>query len=314
MKIPEFSVIITSLNEERSLGEFFSRLLKTLEKISRSYEIILVNDGSTDRTFEIQETLFHQNPSISHVIDFFKNSGQDSAISAAIPYSLGKNFILIDSDLQLSPEELPILLKEFDGGVDLVTGYRKNRKDALSRKGFSLITNFIFRKISGKNLRDFGCTFKIVHGNIMRSFNYGPHNTIKIPDIVWAAGSVAEVPVSHQSRAFGKSGFTFGKMTEYFLANFISISSRPFQYLSLILLTLASLFVLRILIGIWIPGSFLYNVSNGLILNSSVISTLTTLGLLCFLGELVMRDYRQTHGRPKFIIKRVLSKNKSQTI
>ena len=130
---PELSAIISCYYEEKSIDEFYERLSKSLNSTKRSYEIIFVNDGSTDRTFEKQKQIFEKDAHVRVIIDFFKNAGQSAAMTAASIYARGKILFFSDSDLQLDPMELNLLLTEFDKGYDVVSGYRKSRKDSLLR-------------------------------------------------------------------------------------------------------------------------------------------------------------------------------------
>src|SRR5258708_180771 len=120
----EFSVLITCYYEENSIDEFYGRLSTTLEKIGRPYEIIFVNDGSRDGTWQKIKTIFSKDCHVHAALDLSKNSGQLAAITAALSESRGPAIVLFDSDLQLRPEELPLLVAEYDKGFDLVTGYR----------------------------------------------------------------------------------------------------------------------------------------------------------------------------------------------
>ena len=126
---PEFSAIITCYFEEKSIDEFHARLSRALESLGRTYEILFVNDGSTDKTFEKLEAIFERDPHVAAVLDLFKNSGQAAAMTAGFTHARGRHFIFMDSDLQLDPAELPRLVAKYDEGCDLVSGFRKNRKD-----------------------------------------------------------------------------------------------------------------------------------------------------------------------------------------
>ena len=130
---PEFSVIVACFNEEESIPEFGSRLSAAMDGLGRPYEIIYVNDGSRDGTFRALERLFEKDERVSAVIDLFNNSGQEAAITAGFELARGNKYILIDSDLQLEPEEIPLLVAEHDKGYDIVNGHRWRRKDPLPR-------------------------------------------------------------------------------------------------------------------------------------------------------------------------------------
>ena len=173
--LPEFSVVITCLNEENSIREFHSRLVQTLDSVGREYEIVYVNDGSRDRTFAVLRELYEQHPRVRVVIDLFKNSGQGAAMTAGCTQALGQDFIFMDSDLQLDPEMLPQLINKFDEGCDYVTGYRENRRDSFFRIIPSAIANGIMRKVSKSSIRDFGCNAKVIRGRLIRGYGFGPH-------------------------------------------------------------------------------------------------------------------------------------------
>jgi len=144
----EFSIIISCFFEENSIDEFYTRLSKTMQSTGRSYEIIFINDGSTDATFEKLKTIFHKDPHVAAVIDLFKNTGQSNAKTPGIMMAKGEAIILMDSDLQLDPEEIPLLIGKHDQGYDIISGYRKTRYDSPIRILPSKIANFIMRKAS----------------------------------------------------------------------------------------------------------------------------------------------------------------------
>ncbi|MHC4292218.1 MAG: glycosyltransferase family 2 protein, partial [Planctomycetota bacterium] len=231
---PEFSVIITSYYEERSIEEFHARLSKSLEGFGRSYEIVMVNDGSTDETFNKLKDIYDKDPNVMTIIDLFRNSGQLAAMTAGISHAQGEHFIFMDSDLQLDPEELPILIQEFDKGYDVVSGCRKDRKDSVARKISSKLANLIVKKISGHSITDFGCTFKVYNGKLIRAFELGPHKLFQTAYIYSRAQKVKEVPITHHARKYGKSGWTFKKLFSFHMDNVVGVSRRPFQWLAVI--------------------------------------------------------------------------------
>ncbi|HOH31537.1 MAG TPA: glycosyltransferase family 2 protein, partial [Candidatus Hydrogenedentes bacterium] len=183
-RAPEFSVLISCHFEENSIEEFHGRLSAALEALGRPYEIILVNDGSTDGTWRKLNALFDKDTHIRVILDLFKNAGQQAAVTAGMTEARGRAWVLMDSDLQLDPGELPLLVAEYDKGTDLVSGYRKNRKDSLWRILPSRLANVIMRRASGSTLRDFGCTFKIYNGDLLRAFRFGPYHVFSNVDAI----------------------------------------------------------------------------------------------------------------------------------
>jgi glycosyltransferase involved in cell wall biosynthesis len=307
-EIPEYSVIITCYYEEQSIEEFHGKLSVALDKLDRTCEIIMVNDGSTDKTFESLKRIYDKDPKVTVIADLFRNAGQLSAMTAGITLATGKHFVFMDSDLQLEPDELSILIKEFEDGYDIISGCRKDRKDNIYRKLASKITNVIVKKISHHNITDFGCTFKVYDGRIIRAFEFGPHKQFQTAHVYSKAQTLKEIPITHHARKYGKSGWTFRKLFAFHMDNFVGISRRPFQILSVICLFFAFLFFIRLIIAWILPFSILNEVTPGLMLNMIVFSLLVSVTILSAVGEYVIRSYIYLQKHPLYIIRRVFRK------
>lgn len=297
------SVIVTCYYEEQSVREFHNRLKKALETLAVDYEIVFVNDGSTDRTWQLILEIMHEDPNVVAALDMARNAGQGPAITAGLLETSGERVVLIDSDLQLFPEELPNLIKVFDQGYDLVTGYRRDRKDSLSRKLPSLLANVIMRKLSHSNLRDFGCTFKVFNGDILRSFGYGPHKMFHHADVIARLSRYTEVPVAHAERRYGKSGWTFSKLYRLNMDNIVSMSDRPFQTVAAVCFCVAFLFIVRVVISYFSPFHFLPQITTGLLLNAIFISFLIQTALICAVGEFAIRSFNFARRLPIYIVR-----------
>lgn len=304
----EFSALITCYYEERSIEEFHRRLSDTLEATGRSYEIIFVNDGSRDRTWEKLKEIFAADPHVYAVLDLFKNAGQQAAVTAASVEARGSACVLMDSDLQLLPEELPLLIKQYDAGYDLVTGYRLNRKDSLFRIIPSRLANMIMRRASRSSIRDFGCTFKVYNADLLRAFDYGPRHIFSNVELISRIDRMIEVPVTHFPRKYGKSGWTFAKLMKYNVDNVVILSERPFQFTALFCILFAAAFLLRLIITKAFSFTILPSVSNGLLLNALLIAFLVIVATLSFIGELTTRVFTVTRGAPRYIVREVLRK------
>jgi len=302
---PEFSAAITCYNEEHSIDEFHARLSKALSGLGRSYEIIFINDGSADRTFEKLRDIFDRDPNVSAIADLFRNSGQAAAITAAISESRGRVILLMDSDLQLEPEELPLLVREYDKGFDVVSGARRDRRDSWLRVVPSKLANIIMRKATQSEFSDFGCTFKLFNARLVRAFEYGPHRIFSNVDLIARAARRCEIPVTHHARRYGKSGWTFRKLFRYNMDNIVSLSERPFQILAILCLSFATLFGLRILMGTVLPIRILGSVTNGLLLNVILISLLITVGIMSMIGEFAIRSFVIGRNLPFYVIREV---------
>ena len=300
---PEFSVVVSCYFEEKSIEEFHARLSAALGALGRSYEIILVNDGSTDGTWKRLNGIFEKDPKVAAVLDLFKNAGQQAAVTAGLEEARGQAFVLIDSDLQLAPEELPRLVAKYDEGYDLVSGYRENRKDPLSRVVPSRIANMIMRKASKSDLRDFGCTFKIYRGDFIRAFDFGPYHIFSNVDAIAETRRYAEVPVTHYPRKYGASGWTFGKLWKYNMDNVVKLSSRAFRIVAALFLLTGLAVLLRVLLNFVFPVSFFDDISPGLLLNAIVVSFLLVLAILSVLGEFTIRCFIRLQEVPGYIVR-----------
>ncbi|HOC68826.1 MAG TPA: glycosyltransferase [Candidatus Hydrogenedentes bacterium] len=306
---PELTVIATCYNEEETIGEFHQRLSKTLRETGRTHEIIYVNDGSRDKTFERLQELFGEDESIAVAADLMFNVGQPTAITVGFVHAQGSKIVIMDSDLQLAPEELPLLLEVFDEGYVLVSGYRKVRHDPWQRIVASKIANALLRWAMGGNFTDFGCTFKVIDARLVRAFEYGPFRPLQPAGLVAGAHHVKEVPVSHFPRKVGRSQYTYCKLFLYAVDNLIDFSHRPFVALGVIAFFLFLLSVAGILTGltgVWEsgPDNFVPALAAFIGLNTAIV-----LGTVAAVGEFTIRNYIVLHRKPAYIIKTLLKRN-----
>jgi len=305
---PEFSVVITCYYEQESIEEFHARLARTLEESGRTFEMVFVNDGSDDGTFDILKLIFAKDPAVHAVIDLFRNTGQVCAMSAGIAHARGKHFIFMDSDLQLDPEELPLLLDEFDKGNDIVSGFRVPRRDSVTRRVASLFANMVMRKVSGHRLSDYGCTFKVYNGRLVRAFGFGRFKAWKTAYVFAQARRVAEVAVSHHPRRYGTSGWTTKKLMGFFFDHLVGVSRRPFQLIGIGCFVMAFVFFLRIILAWTVPIRVLPEVTAGLVLNAVTAFFLVLVGILAAVGEYVMRAFVASQRDPIYVIREILQR------
>ena len=195
------SILIPVYNEEENLSLLCDKLAAALKKTGKAYEIIFIDDGSSDGTFEMLLDLRNENPNIK-VISFSRNFGQTAALTAGIDFSKGDILIPMDGDLQNDPEDILPLLQKIDEGYDVVSGWRKGRKDPfLTRRLPSIIANKIISLIGGVHLHDYGCTLKAYRRDILKNIKlYGEmHRFIPIY-AQWIGARVSEIPVRHFPR------------------------------------------------------------------------------------------------------------------
>jgi len=214
----DISVVVPVYNEVENIGHLCESLHKVLSKLNRSYEVLLVDDGSTDGSWD---KIIEVNRKYSNIrgIRFRRNFGQTAAMSAGFDESKGKIIITIDADLQNDPEDIPKLIEKTDAGFDVVSGWRKERKDPfLSRRLPSMLANGLISRITGVYLHDYGCTLKAYRKEIVKNLRlYGEMHRF-IPALAsWVGGNLAEVTVNHNPRRFGTSKYGISRTTRVIL-------------------------------------------------------------------------------------------------
>jgi glycosyltransferase involved in cell wall biosynthesis len=208
----ELSVVVPLYNEEGIVTRFHEVLDGVLAQVGRSYEVIMVNDGSTDNTLELLKQIAQKDPHVL-VIDFNRNFGQTQALQAAFDRARGEIIIAMDGDLENDPTDIPMLLENLDEGYDLVNGWRQKRRDGLFLRAIpSKAANWLLRKVSGIPLQDFGSTFKAYRRDIIKDLRlYGDMHRF-IPAVCHRLGArIAEVPIKHIKRPAGVSKYGLGR-------------------------------------------------------------------------------------------------------
>lgn len=233
------SVVIPLLNEEENIPFLYEELKNVLEALDDDYEILFIDDGSTDRSLQLLRDLQSKDNRVV-VVNFRKNFGQTAAMAAGFDYAQGDVIITMDADLQNDPKDIPRLLEQIKAGNDVVTGWRFDRKDTfINRRLPSIIANIIISKTTGVNLHDYGCTLKAFRKEVIKSVKlYGEMHRF-IPAIASGMGiDFTEVKVNHRARRFGSSKYGISRtirvvldlMTVKFL---LSYSTRPIQVFGL---------------------------------------------------------------------------------
>jgi len=222
----ELSVVIPVYNEGENLNSLYSQLKSVLENLGKAYEIILVDDGSTDSSFLIMEKLHGQDHNIK-VIQFRKNFGKAAALSAGFTSAQGKIITTMDADLQDDPREIPNFIKKLNEGYDLVCGWRFKRRDPVSRTFPSRLFNSLTATLTGVKVHDFNCGFKAYRKEVIEDLDlYGELHRY-IPALAhWKGFKVGEIKVEHHPRAHGKSKYgverLFRGLTDLFTVMFLT--------------------------------------------------------------------------------------------
>lgn len=217
-KNPDISVIIPVFNEEESIDRLCDALFPVLDDLDTPYEVIVINDGSTDTSLDLLKTHAAKHPELK-VVDFRRNYGQTAAMMAGIDHASGQIIIPIDADLQNDPVDIPRLLEKIDEGYDVASGWRKDRQDAAIRRNMvSRVANKLISKISGVHLHDYGCTLKAYRKDVVKGIRlYGEmHRFIPIY-ASWMGAKVCEIPVQHHQRQFGQSKYGLERVAKVVL-------------------------------------------------------------------------------------------------
>lgn len=210
---PILSIVVPVYNEEENVRLLFEKIQAVCETIGISYEVLFVDDGSQDKTFEVLSELCKQAPSL-RVIRFQKNAGQTAAMAAGFEFAQGQRIISMDGDLQNDPADIPNLLEKLDEGYDLVCGWRKARQDKFwTRRVPSVVANWIISKVTGVVIHDNGCSLKAYRASVIKQVPlYGDMHRF-IPAMSTVVGArIAEIVVTHHSRRFGTSKYGLGRV------------------------------------------------------------------------------------------------------
>jgi glycosyltransferase involved in cell wall biosynthesis len=207
----KISVIVPVYNERDNIAPLYERLIPVLREMDGSYEVVFTNDGSSDGSGDVLDTLAGKDSAVK-VIHLKRNYGQTAALMAGISYSSGDIIVPMDGDFQNDPTDIPHLLAKLAEGYDVVSGWRKERKEGLSRRLPSRIANWLISKISGVPLHDYGCTLKAYRREVLENVRlYGEmHRFIPIY-AAWEGGRVTELPVKHHPRRSGSSKYDLGR-------------------------------------------------------------------------------------------------------
>ncbi len=313
IKIPSISVVIPLLNESENIDELY----ESLNKVIKSYpnrEVLFIDDGSTDNTFEILKDLHEKDPSVK-IIRFRRNFGQTAALSAGFDHASGDVIITMDGDMQNDPADIPRLLEKIDKGYDVVCGWRADRNDPfITKKIPSRMSNWLAYRLTGVRLHDSGCTLKAFRSEVIKSIRlYGEMHRF-IPAVAsWMGVSIEEIPVKHNPRVHGISKYSASRLFRGFLdlmtvKFLLSYSTRPMQLFGIP--GIISGF-LGILIGVYLTYIRLIlgqGIGDRPLLMLAVL--LTILGIqfisMGLLGEIIIRTYYEVLNKPIYSIKEII--------
>ena len=315
--MPDLSLIVPVYNEEESLPLLMEAICMALQPLRQKWEVVFVDDGSSDHSVDVLKQFVEKHPEHVRVVIFRRNFGQTAAIAAGIDYSRGAIIVLLDADMQNDPADIPMLLAKLDEGYDLVSGWRKDRKDnQLTRTIPSNLANSLISWATGVHLHDYGCTLKAYRREVLDGFRlYGEMHRF-IPVFANSVGArITELPVRHHARKFGKAKYglerTVKVVLDLFTVKFLlTYSSKPIYLfggagMSLIFgsgILLSYLFIRRVFEGVSILGSPLFQLGvMFFILGFQSI-------LMGLIAELLARTYHESQKKPTYTIRKILGK------
>lgn len=312
---PRISVVAPIYNEVENIDSFLDELVPVLEGMGKPFEILAVDDGSTDGSYD-KLMAYHKKDNRVKVIRFRGNFGQTAAFAAGFKFARGETIITMDADLQNDPADIPALVDKLEKeGHDIVAGWRFDRKDKfLSRRLPSIIANKIISKTTSMELHDYGCSLKAFHKDVIKNIKlYGEMHRF-IPAIAsWMGVSVAEMKVNHRARTAGTSKYGINRtvrvMLDLLTVKFLlSYSTRPIQIFGLMGLVSGGL---GFALAVWLTiQKFVFNMalSNRPALLLAVLLILVGVQFISMglLAELQARTYHESQDKPIYVIKNVL--------
>ena len=295
----QLSVVVPLFNEQESLAPLIERILSHVRPLGLSFELVLVDDGSRDRTPELLGQLAATVPELV-AVRLRRNYGQTAAMAAGFDASCGEVIVTLDGDLQNDPADIPLLLEKLNQGFDLVSGWRHRRQDAaISRLLPSLLANRLIARVTGVKLHDYGCSLKAYRREVIDDLNlYGELHRF-LPALAFIEGArITEVQVTHHPRRYGKSNYGIDRtfrvlmdlLTVWFMKRFLTRPMYVFGSGGLVAMGAG------LLVALWLVGEKLLigtNIGDRPLLLMALICFLTGVQLFCFglLAEIQMRTY-----------------------
>jgi glycosyltransferase involved in cell wall biosynthesis len=320
---PQVSVVVPLLNEVENLADLHRQLDAALRATGRPYEILLVDDGSTDGTREALLALEDREEAV-HAILLRRNFGQTAAFSAGFDRAVGDVVVTSDGDLQNDPADIPTLLAKVDEGFDLVCGWRELRQDPLSKKIPSWFANRLISWATGVKLHDYGCSLKAIRLDVVQNLRlYGEMHRF-IPAVAsWMGVKVAEVPVNHRPRTRGQSKYGIGRTVRVLLDLFtvkflLAYGTRPAHLFGLMGLSFGALGSAILFYLAWLKVFEDQAIGGRPLLLLGALLFLTGVILVNFglIGELLVRTYHESQGKPIYVVqeRRRTPKREEETV
>jgi undecaprenyl-phosphate 4-deoxy-4-formamido-L-arabinose transferase len=317
-KNPWVSVVIPAFNEEANLKELIGRCLTTCSSLGKTFEVILVDDGSSDRSAQLITEAAEQNPGKIIGILLNRNYGQHAAVMAGFAESRGEIIVTLDADLQNPPEEIPKVVKKMETGFDVVGSIRLSRRDTLFRKMSSFLINKAVQQSTGVLMHDYGCMLRAYRRPIVEAMLQCQERTTFIPVLANSfARFTTEIEVQHEKRSQGSSKYSLWKLINLMFDLLTSMTTFPLRLLTLIGTAIAAggfglgllILAMRMIYGIgWAAeGVFTLFALLFIFIGAQFIG----MGLL---GEYIGRIYRDVRARPRYFVQKVVGRTNEQNV
>ena len=310
----KISLVIPVYNEVESVPRLHRAIGEALAGID--YEVVYVDDGSTDGSVEVLEEIVRRDSSTSRLVVLRRNFGQTAAMAAGIDNSVGEVIVTLDADMQNDPADIPLLIQKIDEGYDVVSGWRVDRQDAALRRRIpSRVANWLISKVTGVRLHDYGCTLKAYRREVLEGFHlYGEMHRF-IPAYAGGVGArIIEVPVRHHARRFGRTKYglerTLKVVLDLLTVKFLtSYSAKPIYIFGGVGMGMigASLVALLVLVGRRLTLNE-HMIRSPLLLLSVMLFILGSQSILLgLLAELTVRTYHESQAKPTYSVRRVIN-------
>jgi glycosyltransferase involved in cell wall biosynthesis len=326
----ELSVIVPLYEEEANVELLYERLREAADGLGRTYELILVNDGSTDRTRALIEALADQDDHVI-AISFPRNFGQTAALLAGIDHARGSVIVPMDGDLQNDPADIGRLLEVLDEGYDVVSGWRRNRRDPWTKVLPSRIANAVIARASGVRLHDFGCSLKAYRREVLEGVDlYGEMHRFVPIYATWRGARVTEIPVTHHPRSRGRTKYGLERVAKVLLDLIVvkfltSYLTKPIYVfggfgmfnIALALAALAAAIVFKLIPqdNAWGPGWHKDFVETPLPVAAVGLLLLgIQMILIGLLAEMLMRTYYESQGKRAYVISSIRRRRRGQDL
>jgi undecaprenyl-phosphate 4-deoxy-4-formamido-L-arabinose transferase len=299
------SLVIPAYNEADNIPALVDRTMESMQKLGRPFEVIIVNDGSKDNSFNLLKTYYEKYPENLHIIDFQGNFGQHMAVMAGFAKAKGDVIVSLDADLQNPPEEIHKLIAKIDEGYDYVGSYRDSRKDSIFRHMSSRIINYIREKITDITMRDQGCMLRAYKRHIIDQIVTSNERSAFIPALAYKfAANPTEVEVRHDERAAGNSKYSLYQLIRLnfdLITGFSLVPLQAFTIFGMLISCLSGLLVAYLLLRRFIIGPEVEGVFTLFAITFFLISVVIVgIGLV---GEYLGRIFQSLSNRPLYVIR-----------